>query len=106
MDAREAGAARFAEIAAPFLERPGVDIGRMFATDGLRIRTKIFAFASHDGDLVVKLPTERIDELGLAHMEMRGRAMREWARVPYAAGADRWSELADEANAFVDSITP
>jgi hypothetical protein len=36
---------------------------------------------------------------------MGGRAMREWARVPFADGIDRWRAVVDDAYAFVDSIT-
>ena len=32
--------------------------------------------------------------------------MREWAAVPFDEGAERWREVAEEAYAFVDSITP
>lgn len=44
--------------------------------------------------------------LGLDNMVMRGRAMREWAAIPYAAGEQRWLEAVREAHGFVDSITP
>lgn len=88
------------------LERPEVTMRRMFGSEGLAVRGKLFAFGSTAGDLVVKLPEERVGELGLDPMVMRGRPMREWAVVPYAEGEERWRELIDEAFAFVDSITP
>ena len=73
-------------IAAEYLERPGVDIGVMFGSEGLRIRGKVFAFVGFQGALALKLPAERVDELdgedGMQRMVMRERAMREWLTVP------------------------
>jgi TfoX/Sxy family transcriptional regulator of competence genes len=103
---RERGRALLDEIAPRLTSRPDVAKARMFGSDGLSVRGKFFAFTSSSGDLVVKLEAERIEELGLANMVMRGRPMREWAVVAIDEGADRWSELAEEACAFVDSITP
>jgi hypothetical protein len=99
----------FDPIAEGFLTRDGVDIGRMFASEGLRIRGKIFAFVSFDGGLMIKVPAPRTEELIAAgdaeRMVMRGRPMREWVIVP-ATRATRWAELMEEAYAFVDAITP
>jgi hypothetical protein len=106
MDDRERGRALLEEIAPEFLGRAGVGFGRMFGSEGLSIRGKFFAFTARTGDLVVKLDRDRIGELDLANMVMRGRPMAEWAVVPLEAGAGRWREVADEACAFVDSITP
>lgn len=100
----------FDSIAARACALPGVDIGRMFGTEGLRIRGKVFAFVVHNGSLVVKLHERRVGEVvseGVgAPMVMRGRPMREWAEIPLDAGAERWAQLIDEARLFVDSITP
>ena len=86
-----------------------VDIGRMFGSDGLRVRGKVFAFVSFSGGLALKLPADRVDELdgdgGAARMVMRDRPMREWLTVS-ADSPDRWPPLVGEAYAFVDSITP
>jgi hypothetical protein len=96
-------------IAADYLDRPGVDVGRMFASEGLRVRGKVFAFVGFQGALALKLPADRVDELdgdaGMQRMVMRERAMREWLTVP-ADAADRWAPLVAEAYAFVDEITP
>ena len=96
-------------IAEQYLERPDVDIGVMFGSEGLRVRGKVFAFITSRGVLALKLPQQRVDELdgdaGIARMVMRERAMREWVTVPIEA-ADRWQPLVDEAHAFVDAITP
>lgn len=100
----------FDPIADDHLSRPDVDMGRMFSTDGLRVRGKVYAFVGHDGALIVKVPQARADELAAAgiadRMIMRGREMREWVTVPPEAGADRWRSLVDEAHDFVGSITP
>ncbi|WP_243223978.1 MmcQ/YjbR family DNA-binding protein [Microbacterium proteolyticum] len=109
-DAMARGREIFDPIAERQCELPGVDIGRMFGTEGLRVRGKVYAFIVHNGSLVVKLPEERIgeivDEGVAAPMIMRGRPLRKWAEVPLDAGADRWQSLIDEARAFVDEITP
>ena len=100
----------FDPIAQRYLERPGVDIGAMFGSEGLRVRSKVFAFVGHLGGLVVKLPEARVTELaeqGIAdRMVMRERPMREWATVAVDAGAERWDDLIAEAYAFLDEITP
>ena len=106
MTGREAGRARLDEIAPELLARTDVAIARMFGSDGLSVRGKFFAFVSSGGDLVAKLSEARIEDLGLDNMVMRGRPMREWAAVPLDDGVDRWREVADQAYAFVDSITP
>ncbi len=99
----------FDPLAGAYLERAGVDIGPMFGSEGLRIRSKVFAFVGYRGAMVVKLPAARVDELdgvdGMERMVMRERAMKEWMLVP-AAAAGRWQPLLDEAFAYVDSITP
>lgn len=106
MDERASGRRLLDEIAPGLLARPNVSLGKMFGSDGISVRGKLFAFAATDGCLVVKLPAERIDELGLDNIVMRGHPMREWAKVPLADGGERWRAIADEAHAFVDSITP
>jgi hypothetical protein len=103
---RAHGRERLDEIAPDLLAKPDVAFGRMFSSDGLSVRGKIFAFAANDGSLVVKLPAERVHELGLDNMVMGGRTMREWAKVPFADGVERWRAVVDDAYAFVDSITP
>ncbi len=106
MDDRAEGRARFDELAPEYLTRPDVAVSRMFGSEALSVRGKMFAFAANDGCLVVKLPEDRIAALQLDNMVMRGRPMREWAKVPLADGAERWRSTAAEAYAFVDAITP
>lgn len=99
----------FDPITAEYLVRPGVDIGPMFGSEGLRVRGKVFAFVGHRGSLVVKVPEARADELvadGTAErMVMRERPMREWLLVG-ADAADQWAPLTAEAFAYVDELTP
>ena len=103
------GHAIFDPIAERLCALPDVDMGRMFGTDGVRVRGKVFAFVAHNGSLVLKLPEERIGEIIAdgtgAPMIMRGRPLREWAEItPETSGA--WAGLVDEAHHFVDTITP
>ena len=99
----------FDPIAAHYLELPDVDMGRMFASEGLRIRGKIFSLISFNGDLMLKLPAARTVELVDAgeaeRVEMRGRAMREWVFVSVKR-SDLWDPLVGEAFAYLDEITP
>lgn len=99
----------FDEIAAEYLTRPGVDIGPMFGSEGLRIRGKVFAFQGYRGALVVKVPKDRADELeghdGVERMVMRERPLKEWVFVQPEA-THRWAALISEAYDFVDEITP
>ncbi|MCD5348041.1 TfoX/Sxy family protein [Agromyces sp. H3Y2-19a] len=106
MATRDEGFALLEELAPALLAEPDVGFGRMFGSEGLSVRGKFFAFVSSQGDLVVKLDADRIEESGLDNMVMRGRPMREWAVVPVGEGVDRWREVAREAYEFVDSITP
>ncbi|SFR71567.1 TfoX N-terminal domain-containing protein [Agromyces sp. CF514] len=106
MDDRERGLERLDLVTGEARARADVAVGRMFGSEGYSVRGKLFAFVSTDGRLVVKLSEARIEELALENMVMRGRPMREWAVVPYEAGADRWAAIAADALAFVDGITP
>jgi hypothetical protein len=79
----------------------GTGFGR---SEGLRISKKIYAMLVN-GELVVKLPKDRVDELvdagaGRRFEPGRGRIMKEWLSVP-ASGSRRWKGLVAEAKAFV-----
>lgn len=99
----------FGELVDEFSPRDGVDLGPMFGSAGLRIRGKVFAFVASRDVLAVKVPAKRASELeagGTApRMVMGERVMRQWVAVPVEAH-DLWPLLAEEALAFVDSITP
>src|SRR5207244_13409690 len=81
--------------------RRGRDRGnRLRSNPGLRVGGKIFAMISR-GELVVKLPAERVDELVESGASTRfdagkGRPMKEWVSVP-AKHHRRWAKLATEA---------
>jgi hypothetical protein len=98
----------WAPIAKAQLGERGVKGGTGFGNnEGLRISGKIFAMLV-GGDLVVKLPKDRVDELvdsGLATRfdARKGRPMKEWASVPPSASR-RWKALVEEARGFVRGI--
>ena len=99
----------FDPIAEGYLARADVDIGPMFGSEAVRVRGKVFAFIGHAGDLIVKLPEERVDELASrgegARMTISERMLREWAVLDLAHSA-RWADVVAEAFAYVDRITP
>ena len=92
-------------IAKDQLARRGVIAGTGFgANAGLRISGKIFAMLV-GGEVVVKLPKGRVDELVEAGVARRfdagkGRPMKEWASVP-ASASRRWKGLVEQARVFV-----
>ena len=74
------------------------------ANEGLRVSGKIFAMLVR-GELVVKLPKDRVDALvekGAARRfdAGKGRPMKEWASVP-ASASRRLKGLVEEARVFV-----
>lgn len=93
----------WSEVTEGLLAIPDVASGRMLHAAGLNHRGKFFALLRR-GDLVVKLPAARVDELERSGAGRRfepghGRVMREWAVVP-AIRRDAWPALATEALAF------
>ena len=93
------------DIAETQLPLSGVTSGTGFGRNaGLRIGGKIFAMLV-GGELVVKLPKDRVDELVASGAARRfepgtGRVMKEWASVP-TTSSRRWRALADDARTFV-----
>jgi hypothetical protein len=81
-----------------------VTSGKMMASFGLRVGGKIFAMLV-GGELVVKLPRERVDALvaaGRGHAfdpRRDGRLMKEW--LVFEGDDPAWVDLAREAYAFV-----
>jgi hypothetical protein len=96
---------RFDRIAARHLSDAGVSEGTGFgANAGLRVGGRIFAMLVR-GELVVKLPAERVTAIVDAGQATRfdagkSRPMREWASIPAESDAD-WDALADEACRYV-----
>jgi hypothetical protein len=92
-------------IAKTELAERNVSSGTGFGqNEGLRVGGKIFAMLV-GGELVVKLPKERVDALVDAGVAVRfdggkGRPMKEWASVGPSASR-RWRALVGEARAFV-----
>jgi TfoX/Sxy family transcriptional regulator of competence genes len=94
----------FAPVVDFFARDPEVTAGKMMASFGLKVGGKIFAMMVR-GELVAKLPKERVSELVRekqgAFFDPRrdGRVMKEWVAV-----GDRklpWLALAQEAYRFV-----
>lgn len=95
----------FAAIIDRLLREPGVEQGTGFGSNpGLRAGGKIFAMLVR-GELVVKLPADRCDDLVAADAARpfergQGRPLREWVSVGEDVQFD-WLHLAREALAFV-----
>lgn len=91
---------RFAGI--PDVTPPGVGAG--FGSSALRVNGRIFAMLVRE-QLVVKLPTARVDQFvengdGTNFDANKGIAMKQWLALN--TGSDRsWIELATEALTFV-----
>jgi hypothetical protein len=83
---------------------PDVVAGSFFGHRCLKIGGKVFA-CEHDGELLIKLAPERLDELkaeGAHDFEPMGRRMNGWVKVPEPEDdAAAWTALAEEAKAFV-----
>lgn len=104
---------RFDGLVGELLDRPGVTYGRdepgtanRFGSNALKIGNKIFAMLVR-GNLVVKLPRKRVDELVAAGDGTRfdprgGRPMTEWL-VLDPASRQGWLPLAAEAMQYVGS---
>jgi len=99
----------FDPIAERYLARAGVDMGRMFGSEGIRIRGKVFALISFGGELMLKLPAARTVELvetgNAVRVEMAGRSVREWVFVAIETPT-MWEPLIAEAFAYLDEIAP
>jgi hypothetical protein len=97
----------FENLAARYLERPGVISGTGFGSNpGLRLNGRIFAMAVR-GSLVVKLPATRAADLVAAGTARPfetapGRVMREWVSIDPGTEAE-WSDLMEEAFRFAAS---
>jgi hypothetical protein len=103
----EAIDARFRPVLDAFSDDARVTSGKMMASFGLRVDGKIFAMLVR-GELVTKLPRERVDELvragaGRQFDPGHGRLMKEWFVLESPKAP--WLDLAREARTFVGSGT-
>ncbi|MBI3525450.1 MAG: hypothetical protein HY066_13185 [Betaproteobacteria bacterium] len=94
----------FAQIIEAFNNDAKIQPARMFGSSGLKVGGKVFAMMVK-GDLVVKLPRERVDalvgaKLGKYFDPGHGRLMKEWVAIKPKAHAE-WLKLAKEALQFV-----
>ena len=95
----------FTRVSAAALARRGVTTGAMMGFPCLRVAGAFFASCDHrTGDLIVKLPPERVRQLiatGAGKpFAPAGRTFREWVLIE-DRDPERWAELIDEALAFV-----
>jgi hypothetical protein len=101
-----AGSATYDAVEHELLADPAVATGVLFGHRCLKFGRKVFA-CEHDGELLVKLPPDRLAELkaaqGARDFEPMGRRMGGWVKVPEPDGdaVRAWTALADEAKAFV-----
>jgi hypothetical protein len=85
-------------------EEPGQ--GRKFGSSGLKVKGRVFAMVSSNGEFVVKLPRQRVDELVVMGEARRfdprrnGKVMKEWAVIAPRSKVD-WLQVAREAKTFV-----
>jgi hypothetical protein len=101
--------ALFEQLVERFRGEPDVTLptpgkGSGFGASALKVNGKIFAMVSK-GELIVKLPRKRVDELldsgvGTRFDPGHGRLMTEWLSVE-PDRSQRWPALADEARDYV-----
>jgi hypothetical protein len=95
----------FWSLAQHLLEREGITRSTMMGLPCLRVDGAFFASRDRKtGDLLVKLPAARVDEIVAVGQAVpfapAGRRFREWAAIP-AARSRSWKRLIEEALAFV-----
>jgi hypothetical protein len=100
------GEQRFEELFAEFDGMPGLRRGKAFGLPVIKIEGKI-AVAYHEGQLVLKLPPERIaalieEERGTP-FSAYGKTMGGWIALAPVADGD-WLALTEEAIAFVRPV--
>jgi hypothetical protein len=97
----------FWDIAEPFLTDTSTSIGTLMQFPCLRVNGEFFATCDHrSGDLVVKLPRQRVTELiDTGHAQPfapAGRTFKEWALIP-DRDENTWEALITEARAYATS---
>lgn len=97
--------ALFWDVAEPLLNAGKAAEGELMRSRCLRVGKEFLAMPEYQtGDLVVKLPRARVDELiekgqGLAFAPAK-KVFREWVQVP-ARDETLWTQLLDESFEFV-----
>jgi len=100
--------ALFWDVAQPLLAEGKAVEGELMRSQCIRVGKEFLAMPEYTtGDLVVKLPRERVDELieagtGLAFAPAK-KVFREWVQVP-ARNEELWTQLLDEGYAFVGRV--
>lgn len=97
----------FWKLAKKPLSEKNITEGTLMGFPCLRINGEFFATVEHrTGDLIVKLPAERVQDLIDAEIGRpfapAGRVFREWALIP-GRNTARWRKLMQEAQTFVAS---
>ncbi len=95
----------FWEVAESYLEKESIEKSTMMGFPCLRVNGDFFASCDRrSGDLVIKLPKERVQELidsGVGKdFAPNGRKFKEWLAVELREDK-LWDELMDEALEFV-----
>jgi uncharacterized protein YndB with AHSA1/START domain/predicted DNA-binding protein (MmcQ/YjbR family) len=101
----------FHEVAAAYADRPGVQLGRTWHNEGLKVGGKVFAMLNAHG-LVVKVPAAQAAALvGAGTVEAfeprPGRRAKEWIVAPLPVGTtddSLWHDLVADAYAYVSSL--
>jgi hypothetical protein len=93
----------FWDVAEAFLAA-GAERSTMMGFPCLRNEGRFFASLDHrTGDLIVKLPASRVDELIEAEVGLdfapNGRRFKEWVTIP-ERDEKLWTQLMEEAQAF------
>ena len=102
---KEEKTAQFWDVAAQWLLTGQADKGTMMGFPCLRIHGKFCAsLEKGTGDVIVKLPAERVKELIAIGEAMpfapNGRTFREWATLT-TTDANQWESYLQEAISFV-----
>jgi TfoX/Sxy family transcriptional regulator of competence genes len=94
----------FQQVLEVFRRAANVEAGRMFGSEALKVRGKVFSMCVRNR-LVVKLPAPRAKELIDSRLAApfdpgHGRVMKEWVSIAPSAKVD-WVAISSEAKAFV-----
>ncbi|QEE16992.1 hypothetical protein DSAG12_02824 [Promethearchaeum syntrophicum] len=76
--------------------------------ESLKIKKKMFAMLNKEGNFVIKLPKDRVNELlrikeGKPYDPGNGKIMKEWVIIPVEF-SDKWINYTKEAKKFAESL--